>query len=88
VEELIPQLTGPASALVVCLLIGLSVYKLLRDVVAPMMQRAINRHLDQVDDIIKKHSEEHLRIMSGLEAIEARLRDGVCETDCQYKQGA
>jgi len=87
-DELVPQITGPASALVVCLLIGLGVYKLLRDFVVPMMQRAIDRHLDQVDEIIKKHSEEHLRIMSGLEAIEARLRDGVCETDCEFRKEA
>jgi len=90
-DELVPQLTGPASALVVCLLIGLGVYKLLRDFMVPMMQRAIDRHLDQVDEIIKKHSAEHERIMAGLDAVVDRMERGVCERpdgECAYRKEA
>jgi len=90
-DELVPQVTGPASALVVCLLIGLGVYKLLRDFVVPMMQRAIDRHLDQVDEIIKKHSAEHERIMAGLDAVVTRMEAGVCERpegECKYRREA
>jgi len=90
-DELVPQVTGPASALVVCLIIGLGVYKLLRDFVVPMMQRAIDRHLDQVDEIIKKHSAEHERIMAGLDAVVARMEAGVCERpegECKYRREA
>ena len=90
-EALVPQITGPASALVVCLLIGLGVYKLLRDFVVPMMQRAIDRHLDQVDEIIKKHSAEHERILAGLDAVVVRMEAGVCERpdgECAYRREA
>ena len=90
-DELVPQVTGPASALVVCLIIGLGVYKLLRDFVVPMMQRAIDRHLDQVDEIIKKHSAEHERIMAGLDAVVTRMEAGVCERpegECKYRREA
>lgn len=90
-NELLPQVTGPASALVVCLLIGLGVYKLLRDLVVPMMQRAIDRHLDQVDSIIQKHSAEHERILAGLDAVVARMEAGVCEqpeVECPYRREA
>lgn len=72
-EALIPQVTGPASALVVCLLIGLAVYKLLRDVFAPMMQSGINRHLDQVDGMMRAHSEEHQKIMDGLDRVAQKI---------------
>ena len=90
-DELVPQVTGPASALVVCLLIGLGVYKLLRDFVVPMMKRAIDRHLDQVDEIIKKHSAEHERIMAGLDAVVTRMEAGVCERpdgECKFRREA
>ena len=72
-EALIPQVTGPASALVVCLLIGMAVYKLMRDVFAPMMQSGINRHLDQVDGMMKMHSQEHQKIMEGLDHLAERI---------------
>lgn len=90
-DQLLPQVTGPASALVVCLLIGVAVYKLLRDFVVPMMQRAVDRHLDQVDSIIKQHSAEHERIMAGLDAVVARMETGVCERpegECKYRREA
>lgn len=72
-EALIPQVTGPASALVVCLLIGMAVYKLLKDVFAPMMQSGINRHLDQVDGMMQMHSQEHQKIMEGLDRLAERI---------------
>ncbi len=72
-EALIPQVTGPASALIVCLLIGLAVYKLLRDVFAPMMQSGINRHLDQVDGMMRAHSQEHQKIMDGLDRVAEKI---------------
>ncbi len=72
-EALIPQVTGPASALVVCLLIGLAVYKLMKDVFAPMIQSGINRHLDQVDGMMKAHSEEHNKILESLDRVAERI---------------
>lgn len=72
-EALIPQVTGPASALVVCLLIGMAVYKLLKDVFAPMMQSGINRHLDQVDGMMKMHSDEHQKILEGLDRVAEKI---------------
>jgi len=88
-ENLLPLLTGPASALGVCLLIGLGVYKLLRDLVVPMMQNAVTRHLDQVDDMMKHHTREHERIMGGLDALNARIEAGVCESPpCKFIEAA
>jgi hypothetical protein len=81
-EQLIPNVTGPASALIVCLLIGLAAYKLAKELIIPMMQRGIDRHLDQVDGMMKMHSQEHAAIMDALGAMTEK-----CSTSCKYVEG-
>jgi len=88
-ETVAPYLAGPGAGLIICVLVGLGVYKLLRDLIVPMMQNAVNRHLDQVDDMMKKHSAEHERIMAGLDAVVARMEVGVCESSpCKFTEAA
>lgn len=73
IEGLAPYLAGPGAGLIICLLVGLGVYKLLRDLVVPMVQRGIDRHLDQVDAMMKQHSAEHSKIIEGLDALNAKI---------------
>jgi hypothetical protein len=72
-EALAPYLAGPGAGLIICLLVGLGVYKLLRDMIVPMVQQAINRHLDQVDSMMQQHSAEHERIIQGLDALNNKI---------------
>jgi hypothetical protein len=72
-EALAPYLAGPGAGLIICLLVGLGVYKLLRDMIVPMVQQAINRHLDQVDSMMQQHSTEHERIIQGLDALNNKI---------------
>jgi hypothetical protein len=73
IEGLAPYLAGPGAGLIICLLVGLGVYKLLRDLVVPMVQRGIDRHLDQVDAMMKQHSAEHTKILEGLDALNSKI---------------
>lgn len=72
-EALAPYLAGPGAGLIICLLVGLGVYKLLRDMIVPMVQQAIKRHLDQVDSMMQQHSTEHERIIQGLDALNNKI---------------
>lgn len=72
-EALAPYLAGPGAGLIICLLVGLGVYKLLRDMIVPMVQQAINRHLDQVDSMMQQHSTEHTKIIEGLDALNNKI---------------
>jgi hypothetical protein len=74
VEAIAPYLAGPGAGLIICILVGLGVYKLLRDLIVPMVQKAIDRHLEQVDSMMEQHSREHAKIMEGLDALNASLR--------------
>ena len=73
VEALAPYLAGPGAGLIVCFVVGLGVYKLLRDLIVPMVQQAINRHLEQVDKMMEQHSKEHEKIMEGLESLNSKM---------------
>lgn len=72
-SQIIPLVTGPASALGICLLIGLGVYRIIGNSLVPMLQRAIDRHLDSVDTMAKAHQAEHERILGSLEKIDRKV---------------
>lgn len=72
-SEIIPLVTGPASALGICLLIGLGVYRIVGNSLIPMFQRAIDRHLDSVDSMANAHNAEHMRIIETCERIERKV---------------
>jgi hypothetical protein len=74
IEAVAPYLAGPGAGLIVCILVGLGVFKLLRDLIVPMVQKAIDRHLEQVDNMMEQHSREHAKIMEGLDALNTSLR--------------
>ena len=67
------MLTGPASALVVCLFVGVAVFRLVRDVGVPLLDRAITRHLAQVDLMMSRHTLEHERIIKSLDALNTKI---------------
>ena len=71
--EVIPLITGPASALGICLLVGTGVYRLAVNTLGPMLKAAIDRHLDSVDTMAKAHRAEHERIISQLETIDRKV---------------
>lgn len=71
--QIIPLVTGPASALGICLLIGLGVYRIVGNSLVPMLQRAIDRHLDSVDTMAKAHQAEHERIIATLDKVDRKV---------------
>jgi hypothetical protein len=72
-SEIIPLVTGPVSALGICLLIGLGAYRIIGQSLVPMLQRAIDRHLDSVDTMAKAHQAEHERILGSLDKIDRKV---------------
>ena len=72
-EAALPYLTGPASGLLICLLIGLGVYKLIRDAIVPMVKVAIDRNLTQIDAMVERHGDEHRAIITVLERTEQKI---------------
>jgi len=71
--EVIPLITGPASALGICLLVGTGIYRLAANTLAPMLKAAIDRHLDSVDTMAKAHQAEHERILHSLDKIDRKV---------------
>lgn len=69
IEAIAPYLAGPGAGLLICVLVGLGTYKLLVAKVLPLVEGAVNRHLDQVDRMVEKHSEEHAAIIKALQDI-------------------
>jgi hypothetical protein len=72
-SQIIPLVTGPASALGICLLIGLGSYRLLAQNIVPLLKSAIDRHLDSVDSMAKAHQAEHERIITTLDKIDRKV---------------
>ncbi len=66
-ESILPYLAGPGAGLLICVLIFLGSYKLLVTKVLPLFEGFINRHLQQVDDMNKRHSKEHEAILKRCE---------------------
>jgi hypothetical protein len=71
--DIIPLITGPASALGICLLVGLGVYRIVANSLVPMLRAAIDRHLASVDEMSRRHQDQHERIISQLETVDRKL---------------
>ena len=69
-EGIAPYLAGPGAGLLVCILVGMGVYKLLVSKVLPLIEGAVNRHLSQVDRMIERHSEEHSAIVKAIQDLQ------------------
>lgn len=80
-DQLVPLIAGPAGALATCLLVGWGVYRLLVYMFVPMLQRSIDRHFVQVDEMNSRHSDEHQRIMDRLDA-------SIAQSRCTYSEAA
>ena len=68
-----PLLAGPASAVAVLLLVGGAVYRLAVQIVIPMMAKAVDRHMSQIDELIKVQKAESKAITATLSSIDRRL---------------
>lgn len=51
IETLAPYLAGPGAGLLVCLLIGAGWYRFMVTFIMPVVEAAVNRHLQQIDDM-------------------------------------
>lgn len=80
-DQLVPLVAGPAGAVAVCLLVGWGVYRLLVYMFVPMLQRSIDRHFEQVDELNARNHAEHQRIMDRLDA-------SIAQSKCQYSEAA
>jgi hypothetical protein len=72
-SSLAPLLAGPASAVAVLLLVGGAVYRLAIQLLLPMMGKAIDRHMNQIDELIKVQKAESKAITNTLASIDRRL---------------
>ena len=72
-SEIIPLVTGPVSALRICLLIGLGAYRILSQSIVPLIKAAIDRHLDSVDTMAKAHQAEHERIIAAVDKVDRKV---------------
>lgn len=72
-NSLAPLLAGPASAVLVLLLVGGAAYRLVVQLLLPMMGRAIDRHMNQIDELIKVQKAESKAITNTLASIDRRL---------------
>ena len=66
-ETLAPYLAGPGAGLLICILVGLGLYKFAVGKIFPLIEGAINRHLSQVDEMNKRHEDQHNKIIARCE---------------------
>lgn len=79
--EAAPFLTGPASALFVALLGFLALYKTFNTTLVPLLSGAIDRHLQQIDDLAQRQTTEHAAIIDQLQQCNSRLDRLVTHTE-------
>jgi hypothetical protein len=79
--EAAPFLTGPASALFVALLGFLAIYRTFNSTMLPLMSGAIDRHLQQIDDLASRQQAEHQAIITQLVQCNQQLDRLVTHSD-------
>lgn len=79
-SDLAALVAGPASAVVVCVLVLGAIYRISMQTLVPLASRALDRHLTQVDALLdqqRKESASLTRALTGFEralsAIDQRL---------------
>jgi hypothetical protein len=80
-DQLVPLIAGPAGAIAVCVLVGFGIYRLMVYMFVPMLQRSIDRHFEQVDELNQRNHAEHQRIMDRLDA-------SIAQSRCTYQEAA
>ena len=73
IETLAPYLAGPGAGLLVCLLVGMGVYKFMASKVMPLLEGTVARHLQQIDSVSERHGAEHQAILDSLAELRREL---------------
>jgi len=84
--EAAPFLTGPASALFVALLGFLAIYRTFNSTMLPLLSGAIDRHLQQIDDLARRQQAEHQAIIDQLQKCNQRLDRLIAQADWKQAQ--
>jgi len=74
-QEMATLAAGPASAVVVCLLVLGAVYRLVTDTLVPLATRALERHLSQVDTLLEQQRKESAALARALAGFERALQN-------------
>lgn len=73
VTALAPYLAGPGAAVIVLLVVLGGLYRLVVQIAMPMISKAIDRHMGQIDELIRVQKSESKAITNTLASIDKRL---------------
>jgi len=68
-----PLLSGPASAVAVLVGVGVAAYRIIAQMLIPLLSRAVDRHLSQIDELLRNQKAESNAIAKTLASIDRRL---------------
>lgn len=71
---LAPYLAGPGAAVIVLLVVLGGLYRLVVQIAMPMLGKAIDRHMGQIDELIRVQKQESKAITQTLASIDRRLQ--------------
>ena len=71
--EVMPFLTGPTSAVAVCVLAGAALWKTIHNTILPLVSSTIDRHLAQIDEMSTRHGAEHAAMLEQLQVCARRM---------------
>jgi hypothetical protein len=72
-EALAPFLAGPASAVFVMLILLLGLWKLTTEKLIPLMAKALDRHLNSLDELVATNKADHQVMVACLQRIEVKI---------------
>ena len=72
-ETLLPYLAGPAAAVVVLVLVLAGLYRLAVTYMVPVLEKAVTRHLDQTDAMLKQSAEDQKAWRADMQEVNAVL---------------
>ena len=73
VESLAPFLAGPASSVFIMLLLLLGIFKVVKDQLIPLLAAALDRHLNQLDELVTGNRDDHKLMVEALQRIEIKV---------------
>ena len=72
-EALAPFLAGPASAVFVMLILLLGLWKLTTLHLIPLLAKALDRHLNSLDELVTTNRNDHKLMVECLQRLEVKL---------------
>jgi hypothetical protein len=72
-EALAPFLAGPASAVFVMLILLLGLWKITTEKLIPLMAKALDRHLNSLDELVTTNKADHRVMVECLQRIEVKI---------------